>query len=95
MNAEIKAKLEAVEVVDGYTLTPVGKRQFMAGASAAWDMAVQYATEKERNRCADIAREPYKLSRKIAIDELPGVVGKYIAEQILNPPEQKEEGDKL
>lgn len=61
--------------------TPHSVEQYLAGCEAAWDMAVQYATEKERER---IKRELGSLGLWI-----------HVNPRVLNPPEQKEEGEKV
>lgn len=85
---EQKAKLEQMGVdyvrvahtLKNDALSTRCRDSYKAGAKAAWDMAVQYATEKERLRIQHLL-----CSLGLWI---------YVNPIILNPPEQKEEGDR-
>ena len=82
---EQKAKLEemATKRAEAFMSSGVAYQSYIDGAQAAWDMAVQYATEKERERIANLMG--YLTGCKYC------ATGETLSE-IINRPEQKEEG---
>lgn len=70
MDAEIKAKLEEMALKQSFYADPA----FMAGAQAAWDLAVKH----ERERCAEVV-----FNAKL------GATNRDVMKAILNPPTEE------
>ena len=90
MNAEIKAKLEEMA-----RNSPDTARGFMTGAAAAWDLAIEHEMERIKTALTYLDnRRKLAYSMRGESKHIYAFMEATCTQfnEILNPPEQKEEG---